>query len=196
MEKLAATCGVIVMLAAAGIVGCTSGIPAKQAETQTASVPRHTEPSYLACSAEAAGLGKATLPQDRIQLMIIGVSHTQRSTTAEYEVSSTVAGQGVGFPIEPIPPTLLLIHRGAIAGVQASGLPPLPPGTVDARDPYLRKLPYRDRLTLAGLCPGQSWAAVRQNPGSYQVAIVMTRQFAGPVPPPPAHFLSESSTPL
>lgn len=181
------TAGAAIVIAIA--IGTSSCSPAAKPETTAA--PGAPVPGYLTCGAAAANLGKPTPPRDRIQLKITAVSHTPASITAGYEISSPVTSQGLEFPIQPVPPTLVLIHDEAIAGVQSTVPEALPPGVVNAMDPVGRPLPYRGKLTLTRLCPGLSWPGILRDRGRYKVAVIMTRQL-GPVPPPSIRFLSEA----
>jgi hypothetical protein len=187
MRHMRAAGAAIAIAIAIGTSSCSSGT-----KPETTATPGATVPAYLACGAAAANLGEPTLLRDRIQLKITTVSHTQVSITAGYEISSPIVGLGLGFPIQPVPPTLVLIHDEAIAGVQPTVPGPLPPGTVNGRNVVIRPLPSRGKLTLTRLCPGLSWAGILRDRASYSVAIVMTRQ-PGPVRSASARFLSEAA---
>ena len=176
-------------IAIAIVAGTSSCSPAAKPETMA--TPGSTVPSYLACGASAANLGEPTRPRDRIQLKIMTVSHAPASITAEYEISSPITGEGLAFPIQPVSPTLVLIHDDAIAGVQATVPGALPPNTVNARDPVRRPLPYRGKLALTRLCPGLSWSGILRDRAVYSIAIIMTRQ-TGPAPSASSRFLSQA----
>ena len=178
----------IVVAIAIGASGCSSA-----GKPETTAAPGTTVPGYLACGAPAASLGRLSLPGDRVQLTITSVSRTKSSLTVGYEISSPVRGVGIGYPFVPVPPTLLLIHDGAVKGVEPTVSVPLPPGVVSAQDPVLRALPYRGTLTLARLCPGLSWPRVWRDRGDYTAAVVVTR-LTEHVTSTAYHLLSEAVT--
>lgn len=172
-------------------VGLTTSSCSSATTPKTMATPVATLPGYLACGDTAANLGTPSLPRDRVELKITTVSHPQDSITVGYEISSPITGQGLAFPIQPVPPTLVLIHDETIEGVQPTVPEALPSGAVNARNPVLQPLPYHGKLTITRLCPGLSWPEILRDHARYKVAMIMTRQ-NGPVSSASRRFLTEA----
>ena len=163
---------VAVALAGAGCAAST---------TPGGSATEGTQPQYgrLPCGTSIAGHAAPSSPHDRISLAVTTVKHTSDSITVSYAISSSYRNQPLPLPIEPTPPTAVLLHNGAISAVQATTPRPLPPGAVNGQVPQaymLGKKSYRGQLTIRQLCPGTNWRHIWQSPTRYQIGIVMTRQ--------------------
>lgn len=96
-------------------------------------------------------------------LKVRTASHARASITAGYEISPPVAGLGLAFPIQPLSPTLMLVHDEAIAGVQPAVPATLSPGVISDIDPVRRSLTYHARLTLTRRAQGLDWPGARRD---------------------------------
>jgi len=157
--------------------GCASHHPSNSATphpTATGTWTHIDQNRKLACGDVIDGPVILSSTKDEVQLGITNLTHESERITVTYAVTSTHGPETLGVPIEPTPPTALLLREGRIAGVQS--IPSSHPSFGVGKGFRLDEKPYAGTLTIDRVCPGTTWEGVRQHPIGYQVEVLMSRQ--------------------
>ncbi|NUR00951.1 MAG: hypothetical protein HOY79_31810 [Streptomyces sp.] len=193
--RTATSTAATLLAAIAALTGCGgSSAPSGPAPQESPTFVQTSQQRSYACGSRVAPPARDSAAVDPVRLAITVVRLRGKSVTAAFAITSGNPEEILSLPIEPTPPTVLLLHAGRIVGHQRKHAT----GTLDGlvAHPQPLRHPYTSSLTVNQLCPGITWADVHTAPAQYTLEIVMSRQpTSGPqTAPPPSHHADPLTT--